>query len=125
MAHGFVEQYARPAGAKNHGHDASRSGTGFKVDERRLHGFAHIFLDLRIAEIGQAKAATTAGRAHLAAALLLGNDGDRQADQRAHIGSQRAVSTGHHHHVVFAGQAGHDLHHARILGTGQLLHLAQ
>ena len=72
-------------------------------------------------EIGQTEAPAPASRAHLAAAVLLGDDGDRQAHQRAHVGGHQPIGTRHQHHVVLAGQARHDLHHARVLGAGTLL----
>ena len=56
---------------------------------------------------------------------MFGNHGDRQAHQGAHVGSQRAVGAGNQHHVVFHGQAGHDLCHARVFGAGQAFYLAQ
>jgi hypothetical protein len=85
----------------------------------------HIALDHGVVKIRQAKAATAATAAHFAAAVLLGDHRDRQADQRAHIGRQRAVGAGHHDHVVFGGQTGHDLHHPWIFGAGDLFHTAE
>ena len=125
MAHGFVQQHAGPAGAKHHGHFACRRGARLQVGEGRAHGFVHILRDLLIAEIGQAKTATAAGRAHLTPALLLGDHGDGKTHQRPHVGSQRAIGAGDQHHVVLAGQAGHDLDDTRVLGAGQGFDLAQ
>ena len=89
-----------------------------------MHGFVDVFVDAFIVKIGQAEAPAATGRTHFTAHLacdgFLGNDGDAQSHQRAHIRRQRAVGARHHHHVVFAGQTGHDLGHAYILGTGEL-----
>ena len=125
MAHGFVQEDAGPARAQHHCHFASRGGAGFQVGQGSVHRLVHILAQLCVIEIRQTKAATTAGRAHFAAAVLLGNHGDRQAHQRAHIGGQRAVGTGHQHHVVFTGQARHHLRHAGVLGAGALLQALQ
>ena len=51
---------------------------------------------------------------------MLDDDRQRQAHQRAHIGSQGAIGTRHHDHIVFTGQTSHDLHHARVFGAGLL-----
>ena len=112
-------------GPKHHGHFAGRCRARLQVGQRRMHGLIHILFNLRIVKIGQTKTATATGRAHFTAALLLGNHRHTQAHQRAHIGRQRAIGARHQHHVVFAGQTRHDLRHARVFGTGQLLHLFQ
>ena len=83
------------------------------VDIRIQHG---------IVKIGQAKATATAATSNFTTTFLFGNDGDRKANQRTHVGCQCAVCSGHHHNVIFAGQTGHDLHHTRIFSAGQLLH---
>ena len=56
---------------------------------------------------------------------MFGNHSDRQAHQRPHIGGEHAIGARHHHHVVFHGQARHDLHHARVFGAGQRFDFAQ
>ena len=61
-----------------------------------VHRLVHILAQLCVIEIRQTKKATTAGRI-TRGGRLLGNHGDRQAHQRAHIGasvpSARATST--------------------------------
>ena len=125
MAHRFVQQHARPAGAEHHRHFASRCRARLQIGQRGADGFVDIAGDHRIVEIRQAETAATAERTDLAPSVLLGNHRDRQANQRPHVGGQGAIEPGDQHHVVLAGQAGHDLHHARVLGAGQLLHLFQ
>ena len=63
------------------------------------------------------EATATAGGAHFATTVLFGDHRDAQAYQRTHISGQCAVSTRNQDHVVFTGQAGHYLGHARIFGT--------
>ena len=125
MAHRFVQQDARPARAQHHGHFARGCGARVEVDQRRAHGVVHVFGDLGIVKIREAKAPAAAGRAHLAAAVLLNNHGDRQTHQRAHIGCQRAIGARHQHHVVLTGQPRHDLGHTGVLGAGKLVNLGQ
>jgi hypothetical protein len=43
VAHGFMQQYARPAAAQHHRHRTGRGGAGFQIGERLLHGGIHIF----------------------------------------------------------------------------------
>ena len=85
----------------------------------------HIGLDHAVVKVGQAKAATAASAADFAAAVLLGNHRHRQADQGSHIGRQSAIGAGHHDHVVFGGQTGHDLHHTRIFGSSDFLYTTE
>ena len=125
VAHGFVQQHAGPAIAQHHGHLACGRGAGFEVDERGRHGFLHIAFDHGVVKISQAKATTAAGTAHFAAAVLLGDHRQGQTNQRAHIGRQRAIGAGHHDHVVFGGQARHDLHNAGVFSTCDFFHMAQ
>ena len=129
MANGFVQQDAGPAGAEHHAHLAGRGGPGFEIGQRSLDRVIHIGIDLGFIKISQAEAAATAARADLPAGhtgdFLLGNHRHAQAHQRPHIGCQCAVSTRHQHHVVFAGQAGHDLHNTRVLGLGEFFNPLQ
>ena len=125
MAHGLVQQHAGPARAEHHGHLAGGRGARVQVGERRMHRFIDIGFHQRVVEIGQAKAATAPAAAGFAPAVLLGNHGHRQADQRPHIRSQRAVGTRHQHHIVFGGEPCHHLHHARVLGAGEFFDLLQ
>ena len=78
-----------------------------------------------LVKIGQSKTATAAATARLSALALLGNHRHRQAHQGPNVSGQRAVGARHHHHVVFGGQTGHDLHNARVFGAGQLFDFAQ
>jgi hypothetical protein len=123
VAHCFVQQDAGPARPEHHGHFAGWRCPGLQVAQRRLHRLVHILGHQRVVEIGQAKAPATAGRAHFAAAFLLGNDRQAQPHQGPHIGGQGAVGSRHHHHVVFHRQASHHLHDAPVLGLGQTLDL--
>ncbi len=121
VAHGLVQQHTGPTGAQYHGHLPSRCRARLQVDQRGLHGFLHVRINLCVIKVGQAKAPAPARRAHFTALALLGNDGERQAHQRTHISRQGAIGTRHQHHVVLACQARHDLHDARVLGPGTLL----
>ena len=125
MADGLVQQDAGPARAEHHSHLARWRRPGHQVGQGGLHRFVDIAADAGVVKISQAEAATAAGRAHLASAFLLGNHRHRQAHQRAHISGQRAVGTGHQHHVVLAGQTGHHLHHARVFAPRELLNPPQ
>ena len=87
-----------------------------------MHRIVDILIQHGIVKVSQTKAATTTATADFTATFLFGNDCDRKANQRTDIGCQCAVCSGHHDHVIFAGQTGHDLHHTRIFGAGQLLH---
>ena len=125
VADGLVQQDAGPARAEHHSHLARWRWPGHQVGQGRLHRFIDIAADAGIVKVSQAEAATATGRAHLAPAFLLGNHRHRQAHQRAHISGQRAVGTGHQHHVVLAGQTGHHLHHARVFAPRELLNPPQ
>ena len=125
MTYSLVQQNAGPARAQYHGHLAGWRRPGHQVGQGGLHRFVDIAADAGVVKISQAEAATAAGRAHLASAFLLGNHRHRQAHQRAHISGQRAVGTGHQHHVVLAGQTGHHLHHARVFAPRELLNPPQ
>jgi hypothetical protein len=125
VADGLVQQDAGPARAEHHGHLARGRGARLEVGQRRLDGMVDVLGDLLVVEVGQAEASTAAARAHLAAAVLLGDDGDRQPHQRPHVGRQRAIGARHQHHVVLAREAGHDLRHARVARAGQLLDLLE
>jgi hypothetical protein len=90
------------------------------VDVLRDHG---------IREVAQAEAAAAAAAADLAAQFaghrLLGDHGDVQAHQRAHVGSACAVGARYQHHVVLGADAGHHLHHAGVFRGGELFHLLE
>jgi len=123
VADGLVQQHAGPARAEHDAHFARLGGARFKVGQRRVHRVLHVAFDHVAVKISKTEAptATTATdlAAHFAVDGLLGDHRDRQAHQRAHIGGQGAVGTRHQHHIVFTCQPGHDLHDARILGSGQ------
>ena len=72
-----------------------------------------------IVETGEIEAPAAAAAALFAPPALLCYHRDRQAHQRAHIGGNQAVRTGHQDDVVFAGDSGHHLGDARIAGPGQ------
>jgi hypothetical protein len=120
VADRFVQQHAGPARSEHDGHRTGRGRTRFQVDQRRLHGFAGVFVEQLVAEVAVVVAAAAARGTHLAPAVLLGDDGDGHAHQRTDVGRQHAVAAHHQHDVVFAGQAGHHLHHARVLGARDL-----
>ena len=125
VAHRLVQEHARPTRTEDHRHLTGRRRACIQVGQRRMHGFVHIGLDHRIVEIGQTKTTTAATAAGLTAAALLGNHRHRQADQRAHIGGQRAVGACDQHPGVFGGGASHHRHHARVLGSGEFFDLLQ
>ena len=125
MADGFVQKNAGPARSEHHGHFASRGRARLQIGECCANRLVDVLGDHGVVKIGQAEAAATAGGAAFAPAFLFGNHRDRQAHQGPHIGSEHAIGARHHDHVVFHGQAGHDLHHARVFGAGQGLYLAQ
>ena len=124
MADGFVQKNAGPAWAEDDGHLTRRSWARLQIGQRRAHRLIDVLRNHGIVKIGQAKAAATAGGAAFAPAFLFGNHRDRQAHQWAHIGGEHAIGPRHHHHVVFHGQTGHDLHHARVFGARQGLDFA-
>ncbi len=125
VAHRLVQQYAGPAGAEHHAHLARRRGARFEVDQRGVHRLIDIFRDEGVVEVAQAIAPAAARRAGFAPSVLLDDHVHAQAHQRAHVGGQQTVGAQHQHHVVFAAQAGHDLHHARVFGARQPVHLLQ
>ena len=69
----------------------------------------------------QPEATAATGRSAFTPAFFFHDDVQGQTHQGTHIGGQGAVGTRDQHHVVFAGQTGHDLHHARVFGTRLLL----
>jgi len=125
MTHRFMQQHAGPAGPEHYGHLARRCRSAVKVDERGLYRFIDITANQYVIKAVQAKPATTTGRTHFSAALVLGNHGHGEPHQRTHVCCQGAVSAGHQHHVVLARQARHDLHDPWVLGLGQALHFFQ
>jgi hypothetical protein len=78
-----------------------------------------------VGEIGQAEAPSAPARADLAPSVALGDDGQRQAHQRPHIGRQQAVGARDQHRLVLGGQPGHHLHHGRVLGARHALDALQ
>ncbi len=125
VADGFVQQDAGPARAEHDRHFAGRCGPRFEVRQRGLHRLVDVFGDVFVIEVSQAETSAAAARADFTPAVLLGDHRDRQAHQRPHVGGQRAVGARHQHHVVFAGQPGHHLRHARVARAGELLDLAE
>ncbi len=125
VANGFMQQNTGPAGAEHHGHFTGRRRTRLQIGQRGFHRLIHVLRNDGFVKIGQAETPAATGRPDFAPALLFGDDGHTQPHERAHIGRQRAIGARHHHHIVFTGQPGHDLRHARIFGPGQLFHFLQ
>ena len=125
MAYGFVQQHAGPAIAQHHVHHASGGGLRLQVGQGGVYGFIYIMLQQGIIKIIQPKAPAATAAAcfalHFACQLLLGNDCNAQAHQRAHVSRQRAIEPRHQHHVVLRRYAGHDLLDARVFGARHFL----
>ncbi len=115
VAHGLVEQNAGPTRAQHDLHRAGGRVHGLEVDERLAHRLARIAeRAFGIEEIAVAHATPAPGTALLAPTVLLRDHGHVQTHERAHVRRHQAVAARHQHHLVDAGEAGHDLLHARI-----------
>ncbi len=117
-----MQQDAWPARPKHHGHRAGRGWPCVQVHQRRSHRVSRIFLQQGISEIGVAITSTATAAASFAAAVLFDDDCYRESYQRPDIGGNHTIATGHQHHIVFSGEAGHHLHHTRILGARHALY---
>ena len=117
VADRLMQQDARPAGTEDDGHLAGRRRVGVQVGERLMDRLLRVALQHLIVEIGEIEASATTRGTLFALAVFLDDDGNRAADQRPDVGGQPAIRTGHQDHLVFAGQRGHDLDHARIKGA--------
>ena len=118
----FVQQDARPAVAQHHGHVTCRCRRRIEIGHRLMHGLLCIPVQHRIVEIAVVEASAPARGSLFPLAVALDNDRHRQAYQRPYVGIHQAVIARHHHHLIFAGQASHHLHHTRIDCTSIAFH---
>ncbi|MNF64571.1 hypothetical protein D3C84_463070 [compost metagenome] len=130
VTHGFVQQHAGPTGTQHHRHGAGRRVYGLEVHQGLAHRFAHIakrpaLQPVQLQEVIVTEAATAAGAAALPAIPLLGDDGHREAHQRAHIGGQGAIGGGHQDLFIDATDGGHHLIDGGIQAAGELVHLLE
>ena len=116
-----MQQDAGPAGTEHDGHAAGRRGARVEVDHGLVHGLARVLFQDLVAEVAVVETAAAAAGALLAAAVLFGDDLQRQAHQRAHVGGEMAVGTGDENDFVFGGEARHHLDDARVHGARLLL----
>src|SRR3546814_10807311 len=87
MANRFMEQYAGPSGAEQHGHLARRGVDRAQIDERLVQRLVDCAVPLRLLEQMIVHIATAEAEiARFAAAILLDHDRDVEADERADIG---------------------------------------
>src|SRR3546814_16247253 len=92
MANRFMEQYAGPSGAEQHGHLARRGVDRAQIDERLVQRLVDCAVPLRLLEQMIVPIATAEAEiARFAAAILLDHDRDVEADERADIGRGEAV----------------------------------
>ena len=126
MAHRFVQQHARPAGAQHHGHRPGGRVHRFQVDQRLAQGFARELLGLAAVEkfrVGVAPAEPSIAR--FAAAVLLHDHLDVHAHQRTYVRGQHAVAARDQHGVHATGQTDRNLLNARIGRTQQFVYDAE
>src|SRR5574343_217869 len=102
-----------------------RRRIGVEVGDRLVDGFLGIALEDFVVEIAEVETPAAPGTALLALAVFLNDDRYRATDQRPDVGGQPAVGTGDQNHLVFAGQRGHYLHHARVEGAGETFQALQ
>ncbi|KAG0733639.1 hypothetical protein G6F23_013153 [Rhizopus arrhizus] len=76
VAHGFVQQDARPARTQHHRHLARRRRTRFQIHHRFVHGALDVALQHFVGEIRQAQASAATRMAHFAAAVAFGDHGE-------------------------------------------------
>ena len=114
-----MQQHARPTAAEHDLHRTCRCRTGVQIRQCLLHRILHIAVQACFIEIRQIKASAAARAALFAPFALLGNHCDTQAHQRPDVGRMPAVQTRNVHQIIFAAQAGHHLHDARIRRSGQ------
>ncbi|MNN34544.1 hypothetical protein D3C81_1483530 [compost metagenome] len=118
MADGLVQQHARPTRTQHHWQGTGRCRDRLQVHQglaQRLTGIAHHPLFGEKAVVGTP---ATALPAALAAAVLLDDDTDVEAHQRAHIGSEAAIGCCDQDPLPDPGHAHADLLDAGIQGTG-------
>src|SRR5690606_12940143 len=120
VADRLVEQHARPAGAEHDGHLAGPRGARLEIGQGGVDRGADIAVDDLVGEVVEVEASAAAGMALLAPAILLGDDGQRQAHQRTDVTGDEAVGPGDEDRVVLGGKARHDLANPRVGATGAL-----
>ena len=118
MADGFVEQNAGPARAHHDRHFAGRRGDRIEIDQSLAQRLVDRAVPLRFLEQPAVKiAAAKPVIADLAPAVLLGDDLDAEADQRANVAGDEAVAADDVDHAPARGKADADLRDARIAGA--------
>ncbi len=120
VADRFVEQHAGPAGAEHDRHLAGRRGDRLEVDQRLGQRDVDRAVPCRlveqlVVEIAAAKAVI----AGLAPAVLLGDDLDAEAHQRANVGGDEAVGADDVDHAPACRQADADLRRRADRGRGR------
>ena len=129
VADRLVQQHAGPARAEDDAHHPGLGRTRLEVGERGVDGGVHVLLDDVVLEVAEAEATAAAAvpglAPHHAGDRLLGDDRERQAHQRPHVGGDRAVGAGDEDDVVLARQAGHHLDDARVLAAREALDLLE
>ncbi len=119
MADGFMQQYARPAGAKQHGHFASGRGDRTQVGQRLrqcfINGmFPFMIFKQFVVQIAPAKTIS----AGFAAVAILRDDGDIQSHQGPHVRGDKAVGAHDFDDAPAARKADADLRNAWVTGAG-------
>ena len=104
VANGFMQQNTRPARPQHHRHRAGRRRPRRQIGHGLVHRLGRVVAQDVVGKIGVVETSAAAGAALFAAAIVLGDDLQRQPDQRTHVRGQHAVGTRDQHDFVFARQ---------------------
>ncbi|MCY1416290.1 hypothetical protein D9M71_317940 [compost metagenome] len=118
MAHGFVQQHARPARAQHYRQGTGRCRDRFQIHQGLAQGLAGIAHHPLLGEVAVIGTPATALPTAFTTAVLLDDHADVEAHQRAYVGSQAAIGRGNQNAFPDPGHAHADLLNARVQGTG-------
>ncbi|MNZ22966.1 hypothetical protein D3C78_400680 [compost metagenome] len=109
MAHRLVQQHPGPARTEHHRQGTGRRRNGFEVDQCLTQGLTGKAHDPFVGEIAVIGAPATTMTATFAATVLLNDDTDVEAHQRANVGRQAAIGGGDQNALPDPGHAHGDL----------------
>ena len=119
MADGFVEENSGPAVTEDDFHVSGGSGDGVELEDGLARGFVSVMLG-GLAAFKEIEFDATAAAGGSAGGVLriAGEDEDIHAGEGLGVGGEGTVGAGDENAAELVGEAGADLHDARIEGAG-------